>query len=171
MATSLAVQLALTLSWQQTNAADLSTPRDAAALSLDDELTNGTAIDTADVLWHDRRTLAATTSEDLDLAGSLVSALTGAAVTFAKIKCILIKNRSTTAGYILAVGGASSNQFINWVANSSDIVNVGPNGIFMLWNPSLAGYAVTASTGDLLKINNTGGGSLDYDIVLIGTSA
>ena len=171
MATSLAAQLQLLLNWQQSNNPDLSTIKDIASLSVDDSLANGTAIDQADVLWHDRRTLAASTSEDLDLAGSLVSALTGAAVTFAKIKCIYIKNRASTAGYILAVGGASSNQFVGWVANASDIVNIGPDGVMLLWNPSLAGYAVTASTGDLLKINNTGGGSLDYDIVLIGTSA
>jgi hypothetical protein len=171
MATSLAVQLQLLLNWQQSNNPDLSSVKDTGAISLEDTLANGTAIDQADVLWHDRRTLAATTSEDLDLAASLVSALTGAAVTFAKIKCIYIKNRATTAGYILAVGGASATQFVNWVANSSDILNISPDGFLLLWNPSLAGYAVAASTGDLLKINNTGGGSLDYDIVLIGTSA
>ncbi len=147
---------------------DLSTPNDTLILNLADALASGTAIDQADLLFHDERTLAAT-SEELDLAGGLTSSF-GATLTFVKIKGILIRNTSETAGDILAVGGAAANAFANWVGNTSDIVNVGPNGFLLLWNPSLAGYGVTAGTADLLKID-AGANTITYEIMLIGTSA
>lgn len=166
MATSLTCSLQLTLGWLFQNILDNGNVKDQIGYTIQDSLADGDALDSAQVVWHDRRTLSAT-SEDLDLSGSLTGSF-GVSVAFTKIKGFLVYNRATTAGYTLALGGAASNQFINWVANSSDIVNVGPGGCFFLWNPSLAGYAVTAGTGDLLKINS-GANAITFDIVLIGT--
>ena len=164
MATALSVTLNMVLAAEFTNALDLSTPADELSLSLSDSLSNGIAIDQANCIWHDTRSLAAT-SESLDLSGSLTNAW-GTSILFTCIKGILIHNKSIVAGENLAVGGGS-NPFINWVANASDIVNIGPDGILLLWNPSAAGYAVTAGTGDILKIDS-GAATLSYDIVLIG---
>ena len=69
----------------------------------------------------------------------------------------------------MLVGGAATNAFINWVGNATDIITVQPNGIFFLMNPTAGGYAVTAATGDILKIANSGAGtSVTYDIIIIG---
>lgn len=165
--TSLLTTLDLVLKTEFDSAMDLSTAADTTNLTVQDTLQDGTAANKADLVWHDRRTLDST-SEDLDLAGSLTDAF-GNTVTFANIRAIAIKNRETDTGYDLAVGGAASNQFVNWVADSSDIVNIGPDGVFLLYSP-VDGYDVTADTGDTLKID-AGSNSVTYDIVVIGTTA
>lgn len=130
-------------------------------------LTTGTATDQSDLLWEDTRTLDAA-SEDLDLAGGLTD-VHGDAITIVEVTGIVIKNRNTTAGHNLAIGGAAGNQFINWVANSSDILNIGPTGRWTLESP-IDGYAVTAGTGDLLKID-AGANTVTFDIAIWGRSA
>jgi len=170
MATSLATTLSLSLRATLTNTLDLSTPKDDLSYAFADALSQGTGLDAGDVLWHDTRTLTATTSENLDLAGSLTNGL-GTTVTFAKVKAIIIVNKSTTAGYNLDIGNATSNGWTTMFGGSTHTIKVGPGGCFANWNPSLAGFAVTAATGDQLKINNGNAASVDYDIVIIGTSA
>lgn len=128
---------------------------------------SGTGANQADKLFSDTRTLAASTSEDLDLAGSLVSAF-GKTITFTKIKAIIIAAASGNTNDV-QVGGAAANQFINWVASATDIVNVAPGGLLCLIAPDADGYAVTAGTGDLLKLANSGAGTgVTFDIILIG---
>ncbi len=167
MATSLTTDLTLKLGALLTNPLDLSTTRDPVNQDWSDALAEGTGSDQADVLWHDTRTLAGT-SEDLDLAASLTDAF-GTSVTFVNVKLIAIRNNSTTTTESLAIGGAAATQFINWVGDATDIVNLGPSGIFLLWDP-IDGYPVTAGTGDLLKIDS-GADTFSYDIIIVGTSA
>lgn len=69
----------------------------------------------------------------------------------------------------VVVGGAASNGFINWVGDATDVINVRPGGVFMLVAPDSTAYAVTASTGDILKVaNSSSGTSVTYTIVIIG---
>lgn len=165
---SLTTNLELTLRWLNTSALDLSTAQENTRVSKDDELSNGTgAVDTADYIWSDTRSLAATT-ENLDLAGGLTNAF-GVALTFARIKAILIHNKNTTAGNNLTVGGAASNAFPLF-ADDTDKYTIGPNGIFLIWEPSAAAKAVTASTGDILKMDS-GASTITYDIIIVGSSA
>ncbi|HEB79290.1 MAG TPA: hypothetical protein ENI79_02295 [Rhodospirillales bacterium] len=168
MATSLKTRIDLRISGIYTKTLDLQSSPSKFNILFTDTLANGTGLDQADQEWSDQRTLAAT-SEEIDLAGS-VNDIHGTTLTFAKIKGIYIRNLATTVGYDLAVGGSATNGFINWVGDATDIINIAPGGVFCLYNPSLAGYAVTAGTGDLLKIN-AGANSITYDIALIGTSA
>lgn len=136
----------------------------------DISLVNGTGLNQADMLWMDRRTLTASSNEELDLAGALIDAF-GATLTFARIKAILIKADATNTNDV-HVGGAAANAFVNWVANSSDIIVVKPGGVFLLGTGHATAYAVTAGTGDKLKITNSAGGSsVIYDIIIIGASA
>jgi hypothetical protein len=166
--TSLSVDLGLKLDMKYVESTDMNARRAHFVKNFVDAMTDGTATAQSDLLWWDTRTLAAT-SEDLDLAGVLLDPLSQAAMTFAEITCIFIENTSTTSTEIVSVGGATDNQFVNWVANASDIVNIGPKGNMLLWNP-IDGYAVTGGTGDLLKIDS-GADTVTYNIVLIGRSA
>ncbi len=50
-------------------------------------------------------------------------------------------------------------------------ITLHPGGIFLIADPSLAAFAVTATTGDVIKIVNAAGASAVVDIVIIGTSA
>ncbi len=154
---------------QDNDSIDLSTPREAPTVSLNKSLTNGTGANQADVQWHDTRTLSSGASEDLDL-GALTSTLDGSALTFAKIKAIWIKNKSTTSTEVLTVGAAASNPWIGWLKGADDILDIGPSGVEFGWNP-IDGWAVAATTGDVLKIAASSGDTIEYDIVIVGTTA
>lgn len=130
-------------------------------------MATGTSNSQSDKVWSDTRTLAST-SEDLDLAGSLLD-IEGNAITFAEVTLMAFYNTNTTSGNLLKIGGASSNQFINWVANSTDIVNVGANGILIVSAP-VGGWAVTAGTGDKLKIDSPSA-TVTYNVLIVGRSS
>ena len=159
--------ITLSLRHMLQSALDLETAQSILNQSYDDSMTTGTSANQVDKVWSDSRTLAAT-SETLDLAGSLTDAF-GSTVTFVKVRTILIHNTSTTTTEVLAIGGAAGTQFVNWVANSSDIVNIGPDGIFLLHSP-IDGYAVGAGASDFLKID-AGADTITYEIIIWGTSA
>ena len=166
---SVSGKITLRLDVTQTGGADLTTPTELLP-TIDFDVADGTGADQMDMLWHDQRTLAASTSEDLDLAGSLVDAF-GTTMTFAEVRLLIVMASSANTNDVL-VGGASANQFINWVSDASDVVVVKPDGMLFLYNPSDGAYAVTAGTGDLLQIENSGAGtSVTYDIYIGGVSA
>ncbi|MFC8583294.1 hypothetical protein ACFUGD_01775 [Streptomyces sp. NPDC057217] len=141
-------------------------------LSRSVSLADGTGAGKADRVWTATRTLAASASEDLDLAGVLTDAF-GATVSFAKIKALMVSAAPGNVNNVI-VGGASSNGFITWVGGATHTVTVRPGGALALMagDADATGYAVTAATGDLLKIANSGSGtSVTYSIAIIGTSA
>lgn len=129
-------------------------------------LTNGTSADMANMIWTDTRTIVASGTDDLDLAGVLADAY-GATITFTKIKGIIISAAAANTNLVLV--GGNTNGFVNWVADKTDIIKVRPGGTFALYANDSTGYAVTASTGDILTIaNSSSGTSVTYDVVLIG---
>ena len=156
--------------------ADLASPLDlvtsVAPLSFSETiaLATGTGADQADLIFSDTRTIAASSDEDLDLAGGLTDAL-GSTLTMVRVKAIIVTADSGNTNNV-EVGGASANQFINWVGDASDKIVVMPGGMFCLVAPDATAYAVTAATGDLLNIANSGAGTgVTYSIIIIGASA
>jgi len=132
-------------------------------------LTDGAGANQANKLFADTRTLAASATENLDLSGVLVDAI-GAQLAFTKIKGLLIRAAAANVNNVI-VGGLNAAAFgvvsLFGVDPSSLIVR--PGGFVLLAAPDAAGYAVTAGTGDLLKIANSGAGSaVTYDVVIIG---
>lgn len=152
-----------------TSVLDLATGTVPLNFNKSQKLTNGVLANQADLIFHDQRTLGGSANEDLDLAGSLLDAF-GATLTFVKIKGLFLFAAAAN-GDVIEIGGAASNAFINWVGDATDQVRVRPGGAFGLFAPDLTGYAVTAGTGDLLRITNADASSATYDIVIIGTSA
>ena len=73
-------------------------------------LGNGSGADLISQIFTDTRTIAPSSNDDLDLAGSLVNAL-GATVTFTKIIGLLVKASSANVNDCV-VGGAAANQFL-----------------------------------------------------------
>ncbi|MGA5424526.1 hypothetical protein [Streptomyces lavendulocolor] len=135
-------------------------------------LADGTGAGKADRVFTDTRTLAASASEDLDLAGVLTDAF-GASITFAKVKALMVVAAAANSNNVI-VGGASSNGFISWVGGATHTVTVRPGGALALLagETDATGYAVTAGTADLLKIANSGAGSsVTYSVAILGTSA
>jgi hypothetical protein len=131
--------------------------------------TDGTGADQIRQVFTDTRTLAASATEDLDLAGSLTNAL-GVSVVFTKIRGLLVRAAAANTNNVI-VGGAAANQFATPFGAGTHTVTVRPGGLLLLVAGDATGYAVTAGTGDLLKIANSGGTTgVTYDIVLLGTA-
>ncbi len=133
-------------------------------------LATGTGANQADRIFHDTRTLTASANEDLDLAGVLVDAF-GATLTFARVKALVIAADAANTNNVI-VGNAATNPFLTWVGAATHTVTVRPGGMLALACSDATAYAVTAGTGDLLRIANSGAGtSVTYSIVLVGASA
>ncbi len=153
-----------------TSALDLSTVSSPLTIAQHYPLSSGTGANQADKAWSDTRTLAASGTENLDLAGVLTDAF-GATITFVKVKAMLIRAASGNTNDVL-VGGHATTAFVNWVSDPTDVVVVKPGGLFLLVAPNAAGYGVTAATGDLLKVTNSAGTTgVTYDVAILGTSA
>jgi hypothetical protein len=131
-------------------------------------LTNGAGINQASNAWSDQRAILTATNEDLDLAGgSLVSAL-GTALTFTEIKAIIIHALATNTGSITVTRPATNG--LPFLLAAGDGFTLAPGGVFAYVNPSDAGIAVTAGTGDLINIANASGATQSYQIIIIGVA-
>ncbi len=127
---------------------------------------NGTGANQANMIFADTRTLSASATEDLDLAGGLTSAL-GVTLTFTKIKAIII---TAAAGNTNAVNitRPAANGVPIFIA-AGDGISLTPGGIFAAALPNAAGVTVTAGTGDLLTLTNSAGTTpVTYNIVIVG---
>lgn len=154
-----------------TSSADFGTPsyemNDGATLAT--QFLTGTGDGQADVLFADQRTISASGSEELDLAGSLADPLGGTAA-FAEVCSIEVRAAAGNTNNVV-VGGASSNAFTGPFGDASDTIAIAPGGVLILTHPG-AGWTVTAGTGDLLQVaNSSSGTSVTYDIVVVGRSA
>ena len=167
--------LLLAITGSESAALDFTTPLAPIAKTYQLLYATGTGAGAADRIWTDQRTIAASGTDDLDLAGVLVGAF-GQTVTFARIRAMVIQAAAGNTNNVI-VGNAASNGFVTWVGGATHTITIRPGGLFVLANsgPGSAdatGYAVTAGTGDLLRIANSGAGtSVTYDIYLIGASA
>ena len=170
MPTTLRAKIAATIEATYKNILDLSTIEDRHSRNVPIELGNGTGANLADLLFHDTRTIAASGSEDLDLAGGLTNPLTGAAMTFVELRAVIIR---------AATGNTNNVRFSRPASNgvplflaAGDGIDIPPGGQFM-WACAADGkVTVTAGTGDLLTVaNSSSGTTVTYDITIVGTSA
>jgi hypothetical protein len=123
-------------------------------------------------VFSSRRTLAGGANETLDLAGVLTNDY-GQTITFAKIKAIMIANRSdrksSPTDASMTIGNATA-PFIGPFDDGTATVTLEAGDVFFCTCRG-AGWTVTGTTADGLKIvNNDGTDGLEYDIVIIGTS-
>lgn len=132
-------------------------------------LTNGTGPNQADLLYQSDppgRVLAPSASENIDLSGLFPDAL-GDTILLAKVKVFILYARVENPHDIIVGGG--TNPFLGWNAGGTETVP--PDGQLHRTN-RVAGWPVTAGTGDIIKIANAGAVSpVTYDILIIGTSA
>lgn len=151
-----------------TGANDIATPKQKVDVSKILSLVAGTAaVNEANLLFSDTRTIAASSNEDIDLAGSLSDAF-GSTLTAAEILAIYIAAASGNTNNVV-FGPAASNGFTGPFGDASDRLSVKPGE----WQSLISGtgWAVTAGTGDLLNIANSSSGSgVTYDLVIIGRS-
>lgn len=163
-----AAKIGMSIVAELANSLDGRIVTDTIRFGPDNTLTNGTGANQANEAFFDRRTLTASSTENLDLAGGLTDAF-GTTLAFTKIRALAVYAAAANTNNVL-VGGAASAQFSTWVGDVTDVVVVRPGGLFLLTAPDATGLAVTATTADLLKIaNSSSGTSVTYDICIIGT--
>ena len=169
MATSiLTAALKLSCDGVYSNDLDLSVAKDTVNYPLKQTFANGTGLNQINTFWSDRRTIAASSADDLDLAGGLTDAF-GNVLTLTKVKGLIISAALANTNDVV-IGGDASAAFYAFLGAANDTIILKPGAWFALCNPSAAGYAVTATTGDILQIaNSSSGSSVTYDIVILGT--
>ena len=158
--------IALRINLTQTGTGDLGAPKLRAAVDKVLSLIEGTdATNKANILFADTRTVALSANENIDLSGALSDAF-GASIVAAEIVAIYISAAAANANNV-QVTRPASNGFIGPFLAASDGVAIKP-GEWQLF-VSQSGWAVTAATGDLLNIANSGAGtSVTYDIIVVG---
>ncbi|MBF0358861.1 MAG: hypothetical protein HQL70_09655 [Magnetococcales bacterium] len=126
--------------------------------------TNGTGANQANNAFVDQRTTD-DTGEELDFSGSLTNEF-GETLTATKVKALMIT--AAAANTIdIEVGGAAANGLSAFFGDATDQLVIKPGGTIMLVAPNADGYAVTAGTGDLLKVAAASAGNVTYDIVAL----
>lgn len=158
----------LSVAGHQTNPLALGTVDFPFALNATVGLLNGTAAGQVDRVFTGTRTLIASATEDLDLAGVLLDVF-GVAITFAKIKGLFLKAAPANTNNINISRPAGATGVPLFLAVGDGLVL--PPGFCNAWFGSGAGVTVTPASGDLLTITNGGAGTpVTYDLVILGTS-
>lgn len=164
--------LAIAASATQTSALDLTSASAPVNFSRAVALGSGTGAGKADRMWTDRRQIAASGTDDLDLVGTALLDPFGAVVTFTRIKGLFISADHANTND-LVIGAAASNPWVG-LLNAAGTFKLKPGGsaAFIAGVEDATAWATTATTGDLLRVANGAAGSVvNYDIVIIGASA
>jgi hypothetical protein len=142
-----------------------TTVTDTATANLAFTLADGTGNDQANGYFKDVITIAAGGTATVDLRSLTLTLMGGTGtLSLAKVKTLLVKNRSTAAS--LSVGGTTSNR---WTALAAGATTVGPDGVLYVSHPT-AGYATTASD-QVSAITNNGAAAADVELYVVGVKA
>ncbi len=182
MSTSLTSQFGNSISWNYVNT-DASGKQtvDQNSDSYTQALSQGSGSNgTADLKYQNIYTIAGAATQDIDLAGLLVDSF-GNTITFARIKAIHIRVLGTgddplSVGGPVDVGGSNTTAFVNWISSNLAKVRIGGTagrkGCFTLECDDATAYAVTPTTGDILRLTNVHATlSVKVFVTLIGSSA
>jgi len=167
----MAVTGSLSVSWnfRETSTSNTTgTTINDGSLPITLSFASGTGSGQADQHFLNSFTLASGATNNHDISGGLTSAL-GATITAAKHVALIIYNPATVAGDYLSVGAHATNPLISFI-NAAGVNYVRPGG-FLVWSCFVDAGTVTAATGDLLKVTNSGANSITYTIGFLTKSA
>lgn len=159
----------------QTGTNDFGGPSFSPSIEAVINLANGNGANQADILWVDERTVAASSSDDIDLAGVLQSAFSGT-ITMARLVDIVIVNRprdpTAPANVSRLTVGAGTNPVTGFLGGTAPTIGpIGPGGYVALGCPDALGLGtVTPGTADTLRITNGAGGPATYQIGILARS-
>lgn len=150
------------------SALDARSAFDPLLMDLTALFSNGTGAGQASQMWSDQRTLGASGTENLDLAGSLVNTF-GVTLTFTKLKVAIFRaSAANNAANLVQVTRPASNG-VPFLIAAGDGFSLTPGAFAVFCWPDAAAITVTAATGDLITVTNSAGtNSVVYDVVLIG---
>lgn len=151
----------------QISTLDVTTGKATTALNQVWNFADGTGADQASAVFTDTRTLTASATENLDLAGVLTDAF-GSTITAAKIKAIMITAAAANTNAVQVTRPATNGVPLFMAAG--DGVALTPGAGFCAVFPDANGIAVTASTGDLITVTNSAGStSVTYTVAILYT--
>lgn len=131
-------------------------------------LAAGIGIGKSDILFTKAINIAASGSATIDLVGSLTDVF-GATVNLADIQVLYLEADATNVNDIV-MGNGATNPWVGPFDAGTDTVGVHPGGMLLFADPK--GWPVVPTTGDLLKLANSGSGTaVTGKLVLIGRSA
>lgn len=132
---------------------------------------NGVGANQVNRFFFDERTIAASGTEDLDVAaGGGLKDPFEAAFELVKLKGIYVFASSLNVNNVEVSRPAANG--VPWLAAAGDKIVLRPGAKLTLTWPDLTAIAVTAATADLITVNNSGGTTgVTYKIMLVGTSA
>jgi hypothetical protein len=96
----------------------------------------------------------------------------GAVITFARIKGLFVAASASNTNNVVI--GAGTNPWATlFTATGTVTLKPGAACGFFAGSGDAVGWPVTAATGDILKVANSGAGStsVTYDVVIVGCSA
>lgn len=162
--------LQVILNSQFSKSQDLSTAKDILNFKRIFRIADGIGANKSESIFHDQRRIPEQAAEDIDLSGVLLDVF-GVAIQFTKIKTMIFSSLNSNDNDVW-IGGAATNQFAPMFLSVTDRLVLKPGGIIVLHDPGADGYVVTPGAGDLLKIENGGGGVIViYDIIIIGETS
>lgn len=146
-------------------AVGLTTVTDTLSKNYTQSWADGTGANQAKALYHASRSIAASSSENLDLNASLTDAF-GASVTCTSVKALVIHADSGNTNNVLVGGGSTDITTI--FSDTSDRLIVRPGGTFILTGPDATGHVITAGSADVLTVaNSSSGSSVLYEISVL----
>jgi len=132
-----------------------------------DAYPNGTDSGSQDLAWSISATVEQGSPVTYDLAGGLTSVLSGAAISFAEITFLAIRNKSTTAAQKLEIFGNATG--VSIIEDPTSVVIV-PAGGALMWSAPLEGIAIGAGASDVIQIGSQSG-TISFDFMIMGRTA
>jgi len=132
---ALTSKITLELSAVQTGSNDFGGPEFSPVMRKVIDFASGVGANQADLLFADTRTLAASATEDLDLAGVLTDAF-GAVITMAEVVAIFV---TADAGNTNAVVVGDATSPVPLLGGTNPTVSIKPGGFFVLGAPGGGG--------------------------------
>ena len=146
----------------------VGTPQISLPVADPQEFTTGTGNFQSDLLYQAERTVGASSSEDLDLAGDLLDPF-GATLTFVEVTAVYIEASCNNTNNVV-VGAATAPVGLGF-GGTTPTWAIQPCGRFMVTAPKAGGTVGAGSTDDLKVANSSSGSSVTYKIVVFGRSA
>jgi len=165
MTTTLSGSLGLSLGASYKDVGDRVTSKADLNTTYTDTLTNGTASGQCNRHYSARLTVPAASNVEIDLAS--LTDVNGAALTFVKVKHLIVKAITANANKV-TVGGGASNPFTAPLGGTTPTFDVFPDDSIKLSN-KLAGWTVDG-THKTVKFASAGAQCF-VDVDIFGTDA
>lgn len=158
-------------SFDLSSALDLGINAFAGRFTPDLAWTHGAGANQANLCFADRRSVSASGTDSLDLAGGGLLDPQGATLAFARIKALWVRAMPTNNAANNVVVTRPASNGVPLFSAAGDALPLRAGEVFQWSSPTAAGVAVTAGTGDLIDfVNSAGTNAVEYEVVILGAA-